>query len=68
MVFTVLACRPHCATLHKLRLGEALAAVVLALRHIVDPAYDAAHHSAIVPADVGDRGLTPVEGRVGVEC
>ena len=46
--------RPDRPALDELRLGEGLAAVVLAAGHIVCPAHDAAHHLLGVPADVGD--------------
>lgn len=59
-------CPSHCSALHKLRLGGALAAVVLAEGYVVDPLHDAADHRAVVPVNVSDGGVTPNEAAVGV--
>ena len=58
--------RPHRPALDELRFGEALPPVIFALSHVVRPAHDPAQHRAVVPADVGDRGLAPDKIRIGV--
>ena len=52
----------------KLRLDGGVSAVILATRHVVDPADDAGDQRARMPTGVSDAGTTPSEARVGIQA
>jgi len=56
--------RSQLRAIDELGLGEALAAVVLAGGHVVGPAQD----PFLIPGEVGNAGMNPIEGEVRVDA
>ena len=51
-------------TFDELGFGERLAEIFFSAAHVVDPLHDSANNGAMIPSDVGDRGMAPDEGGI----
>jgi len=60
--------RPDRAALDKLRLDVALAAVVLAVIHMIEPAQDTAHDRREIPFETGNLRLAPGKSEIVIHA